>query len=648
MRIKGNKSIIVVIAAFWLAFSGIVVHSETEIERLIEDAPGASEYPDATGLYLKSVITLTLQKDGTIIEEVYRADKILNQKGRGEFSDLRITYDKEREEVILEEARTFKEDKTVIEVDEGNINDVTPPYLMNAAIYANVADRVLSFPAAEPGVVLETKYKKILEPEKNKILSGSILLQKYEPLLSRTVNIRVPEEMEIFCRCVDFNGTVAPLDDKGKNGIKVSVTGQDQIKTEEYMPGLKEIAPRIIFSTAESWDEVIREFKEPFEDAVEVKGAIKEKAEELIGDASGAEEKVQKIFLFLTKKVRNVYLPFGLVGHHPHKAGEILENRYGDGTDKAVLLTSLLRAAGIEAQPVLVEQERIPVIKEIPALDQFNKVIVRAALKEDEYLFLDPLSDYEPYPYFRKGSKSEGLLISEEGYEFVSVEFPEDVESRAENLIRVELDDNGNVVEGRISSELFGYFDAISRMELRDKTGQEADMFFDEALSALVTDSEEIEHSYTDASDPLTQMNVSQSFTARHFGILQGDIMTIELPEFPYGFSRLLEAPRLEKRTYPFRIMTECEVSTTYEIVIPTDQRVLFQPPEIDFDPEYGEFTQSSEFDPENDLITLRRTFKYDERTIMPEQYDEFKEQIDRFGKLRNNIIMLKKEEQEE
>jgi hypothetical protein len=78
----------------------------------------------------------------------------------------------------------------------------------------------------------------------------------------------------------------------------------------------------------------------------------------LLGQWSGAsEERALKAVRFVQDQVRYLGIEIGPNSHQPHPAATVLAQRFGDCKDKALLLTSLLRALGIEAYPALVNTD---------------------------------------------------------------------------------------------------------------------------------------------------------------------------------------------------------------------------------------------------------------------------------------------------
>ncbi|MEW6221494.1 MAG: DUF3857 domain-containing protein [Thermodesulfobacteriota bacterium] len=109
---------------------------------------------------------------------------------------------------------------------------------------------------------------------------------------------------------------------------------------EKFMPSLDDLLPSIVVTTLPDWNVVDSWAHGLFAGGVEVTGAIREQAQAVTAGLDGREARVAA--------------DLGRGGYQPHRAGEVLANRYGDCKDQVVLLLSLFQAVGIEAFPALV------------------------------------------------------------------------------------------------------------------------------------------------------------------------------------------------------------------------------------------------------------------------------------------------------
>ncbi len=87
-----------------------------ETYKILLSAPAAAKYPQAGALILRCDEKIEITSEGTKTAYLHYIIKILNERGKEDFSETKISYDSTDEKVELEYARTIKPDGTVTEV----------------------------------------------------------------------------------------------------------------------------------------------------------------------------------------------------------------------------------------------------------------------------------------------------------------------------------------------------------------------------------------------------------------------------------------------------------------------------------------------------------------------------------------------------
>ena len=634
MKIRGYLPIALVIG---LAIPALAQES---VEEIVRKAPARGKYPDASAIVVRLDQEFRLAEGGTKSEDYSLVLEIFSVRGREKFSDFRIPFDKGTDTVNLAYARTYKPDLTPVDVEKGAINDLTPPNLAQADMYANVLHRVLSFPAVDPGSCLAVKYRKESRGGSGN-LDEVVSFQNDEPVLRKRLRIVAPAGKTLKHRVSGLSTGLT--EERTPEGLvyMIEVSNSAQIRSEEFMPPRAEVAARIVFTTAADWNEAARPFTGSFFGALKRSGEAARLAAELTKGASSGEEKIRRIFMFVAREVRSVKLDLGEGGTDVHDADTVLENRYGDWKDKAALLTSMLRSAGFEAFPVLVNAEGVPPAAEVPSLKQFDSVLV-AVRGAAGTLFLDPFADDSLYGYFRDGKDSEGLIVRPDSAGLVPVHCLAGTESASKSVIRAELFPDGSI-RGKAEVGLSGIFDTLARRELKDKTARELADFYAESVNKLLGAGEVVSSHQGDVRDLAAKSKFSLEFKGGAYGVFQGDIMLVTIPRLPFGFLELPSAPSLAKRSYPFRASDTSRSEAEVAIVVPAGFEPIYIPSGFEKKLPCGEFRLAASFDKARSVVTIRKEMNIERREIPVEQYDEFKKALDAFGVLQNTLILLEK-----
>jgi transglutaminase-like putative cysteine protease/tetratricopeptide (TPR) repeat protein len=154
--------------------------------------------------------------------------------------------------------------------------------------------------------------------------------------------------------------------------------------------GEQPVWPQFSFSTGDSWDGVARAYAtlaEPFVRAVETRELLPARLPE------GREARIAKLLEILHARVRYTGVLFGIGKLVPNPPSVTLERRYGDCKDKAVVLASMLRAAGLPAELALLSSgDGIDIDPELPGIGGFNHMIVHVPGASP--LWIDPTVEH--------------------------------------------------------------------------------------------------------------------------------------------------------------------------------------------------------------------------------------------------------------
>jgi hypothetical protein len=175
------------------------------------------------------------------------------------------------------------------------------------------------------------------------------------PVLYNEVNVESPADRPIYVDVV--NGRPdrrAEKTEGGRHFVRLIWDKPVNIPDEPLAPPLSEVVPTVVLSTFKDWHafrdwygEAVRGFTEP--DA-----QVRDLATKLTQGKGSRESKLQALFDFVADDIRYVNYVSG-EWWLPNRPQQLLARREGDCDDKALLLITLLKAAGIDAQEVLVQ-----------------------------------------------------------------------------------------------------------------------------------------------------------------------------------------------------------------------------------------------------------------------------------------------------
>jgi len=128
---------------------------DPRVYKILANAPSTEQYPQAGALILSCDEEVEISAEGTQVSYLHYLIKILNERGRADFSETHIDYDSTYEKVELEYARIIKPDGTIVEVGARHIRDVSK--YLNFPLYSNVRVYIISFPEVVEGACIDYK-----------------------------------------------------------------------------------------------------------------------------------------------------------------------------------------------------------------------------------------------------------------------------------------------------------------------------------------------------------------------------------------------------------------------------------------------------------------------------------------------------------
>jgi len=171
------------------------------------------------------------------------------------------------------------------------------------------------------------------------------------------------------------------------------------VDEEDGVPGGYDPLGRIEVSTAEGWGDVVRWALPLYPGRFDDRALAAELAAQLQLDPADPAGSAERATAFVQGQVRYTGLDMGLNSHAPNRPELVVQRRFGDCKDKSQLLVALLREAGIAAEPVLVNTERLArTANSLPSPLAFDHVVVRAHLPQGE-VWIDPTRDRERGPF---------------------------------------------------------------------------------------------------------------------------------------------------------------------------------------------------------------------------------------------------------
>ncbi|TAM46006.1 MAG: tetratricopeptide repeat protein [Acidobacteria bacterium] len=318
--------------------------------------------------------TYRFENDGTGSVEIQGRFKALTVAGRDALGRFVMAYDPGHEEVRFDRLQTVKPSGPTIAADPVQVVERRVP--LAGGLEAGYA--MLPAPNFEVGDSLEVAVTRLLTTP---IAKGEFWAEHLPASGDRTgpetVVLDLPAERPV---AFWYDPATPPT---------VAVHGGRVVYRWELPPpsrGRLAAEPRATFAVSSftSWEKLGDWFLH-----LEAGGAgsgekARTQAESLVARSRSTREKAEAIYSWVSTSVRYLSLALAGNGFQPHAVDDVLAKAYGDCKDKNLLLATMLRDVGIQAQSALVSVAGKLRYPDVPIPSQFDHVVTVIALDSGE------------------------------------------------------------------------------------------------------------------------------------------------------------------------------------------------------------------------------------------------------------------------
>jgi hypothetical protein len=519
-------------SAKWLLVLSLVLITwsfGSEIDSIIKAAPGHEAYPEAGALILLDRKVVTVDKSNSVTTERTLVVKIFEDRGRDEFGEITQKFNKDGQTVELLEARTHKPDGTIVKPEARAISDVSAPEVFDAMAYTNAMLKVVSFPALEKDAVIEYRVRvKPKKSEKEDGFSGTIRFGGLYPAEKREFTLVVPKATA-FKYAWSMAGVEPRIETlPSQVSYTWTITNTPQITEEPGMPDVAKLVPVLSYSSFKGWKQVATKLRKDFDKGRVASPVVKKFSDSLAAGKSQAEA-AKALFLFVTQKVRTVWLNYGDAGYETHKAADVLTWRYGDCRDKNRLLISLLDAQGIAGTPIAISTNA-DVPASVPSPDAFDRLATLATVDGKPMLF-DPFAECRIYGTIpTEDAGVDALLLDSASTQLEkSPGAGPNPYDRAVTTAELSLELNGDL-SGTVTTTTGGSYDNALRAPWRDQTPTDRKRALAGIASSIKTGAQIDTFWFSDLGNLTEPATAGFHFVAPRYAVTQKGELSMRVP----------------------------------------------------------------------------------------------------------------------
>lgn len=299
-----------------------------------------------------------------------------------------------------------------------------------------------------------------------------VLFEATVPILARKYVLALPTSKRLHSQI--YNGPMYSATSYVKDTTYYSwwVEKMPAWKSARSQPAASDLYAKVVLATVESWEAKSRWFFEVNDGQFASTEAITSKVNEILttaGVANGTDaQKAFELVHWVAQHIRYSGQTMGKgEGFTLHPGSMIFEQRSGVCKDIAGMLITMMRAAGLEANPAMTMAGSR--IESVPA-DQFNHCVVALKQADGSYVMYDPtwVPDYKDI-WSKRESEQDYLIGSSAGERPMQIAYSPPAESPMRVISRAAIAADGSL-EGFFDIQSDGAMDSpLRRMAVRNR-----------------------------------------------------------------------------------------------------------------------------------------------------------------------------------
>lgn len=399
------------VLALGLLLAGAVAHGAPG------DAPDGVPPAEAADLapatLERDVHLFVVQQDGSVTEQDDSTMRANTTAGVDQVAQRYVWFNKDIETITQLSAETVDPDGTRHPVGPEGIRDVQEPRSAGAPTFEDGVLRTVIFPGVQPGSRVHLVFGKRRAKPLEAGTYSYFVEPTGEPVEFQRLIFDLPAGMPLHA---DARGYVAlaPVTANGRTRYVFDYRHGPYAPLEAGAVAYVNWGDRLMVSTVPDFAAFAARYREAAADRSATDPSIAALSQALTAGTDDPHEKARRIYDWMRFNIRYVALFLGETEAVPHRAVDILRNRYGDCKDHVALFTALLAAAGIRAGTAMLNLGPVYTLPDVPGYgaDAINHVI---AWLPDLGLFADTSSGGIAFGYLPAGVMDRPTLLVDDG-----------------------------------------------------------------------------------------------------------------------------------------------------------------------------------------------------------------------------------------
>jgi tetratricopeptide (TPR) repeat protein len=359
---------------------------------VLEAAEKRSTTAESGVVILEAETTMRFLAGGRTETTEWKVVRLINETGTAKVSRITAPWASWRTDKPTLRARVITKDGTAHLLDANTIAENGVPTRVQD-LYSDMKILSAPLPAVAPGAVVEMEITShdrealnpggALEPF---AIFGDVAIQFLRIVVEAPVDSSLHIGERHFPK-LDRKETVTD----GVRRVQLTASDIAPFKQMEYAPPEAAGNPTLVASDVPSWNQAAVWYSGVIERQI----GVPQPAMDANADPASHMKAIEALLAEVQKQVRYTGVELGFAAFEPRRPEETLSRGYGDCKDKAALLVSRLRKAGMASTLALLTPYPAPdVLPDVPGTEAFSHAIVYVPGKHP--LWIDPTAEFSP------------------------------------------------------------------------------------------------------------------------------------------------------------------------------------------------------------------------------------------------------------
>ncbi len=343
------------------------------------------DYPNADAAFINLTKEYILNEDGSVDYNYSHRVKLFSYLATNRRGETFIIYNPKFQELKINKSVTTMADGKEVASPDNAFNLVLPAFAKNSPEHNQMREMVVTHTGLERNAIIDLQYQLKSKKDFCPILMGIELLAETAPIKELTIIISVPEGKELHYNLI--NSTVEPeISNKDKRKIykwvfeNVKAIINEDPHVEENLS-----VPQLTFST-ENMNVAYNYLLNQDAFNYQVNEQMANKVKEIIKGKESTLDKALEIQKSVVNDFNYFHIPPFYDAFKIRTSQEVWKSNGGILLEKVVLFTSLLKSAGINAEPVAIAPKNM--YNKTGVLSIFNDYLVKVNIEGSNPLYL--------------------------------------------------------------------------------------------------------------------------------------------------------------------------------------------------------------------------------------------------------------------